>query len=81
MCKQPPLFWKHFFLNVIQQGYASWTLRFRFSLTKIFLTGVEVNGCPVVPDNQNYDGATKLCSVAAPWATNETRVEKHNYKT
>ena len=23
----------------------------------------------VVPDNQNYDGATKLCRVVAPWAT------------
>ena len=23
--------------------------------------GFEINGCPVVPDNQNYDGATKLC--------------------
>ena len=24
-------------------------------------SGFEINGCPVVPDNQNYDGATKLC--------------------
>ena len=24
-------------------------------------TGFEINGCPVVSDNQNYDGATKLC--------------------
>ena len=24
-------------------------------------SGFEINGCPVVPDNQNYVGATKLC--------------------
>ena len=24
-------------------------------------SGFEINGCLVVPDNQNYDGATKLC--------------------
>ena len=28
---------------------------------KTYSTGFEINGCPVVPDNENYDGATKLC--------------------
>ena len=32
-------------------------------------SGFKINGCPVVPDNQNYNGATKLCWVVAPWAT------------
>ena len=26
-----------------------------------YAAGFEINGCPVVLDNQNYDGATKLC--------------------
>ena len=28
---------------------------------KRFKSGFEINGCPVVADNQNYDEATKLC--------------------
>ena len=34
-------------------------VKFSRSLPK--LAGFEINGCPVVPDYQNYDGATKLC--------------------
>ena len=31
-----------------------------FKVSFLFIR-VKINGCPVVPDNQNYDGATKLC--------------------
>ena len=36
------------------------------TLKKSSYSGFEINGCPVVPDNQNYDGATKLWPLGQP---------------